>query len=73
MGSGYKRLYEATERENQTLTKLVDAQSEMIEKLKAMVAAQQEVIKSLNKEVGELQGQVERQSVPDLPAGGEKV
>lgn len=72
MGSGYKRLYEATERENQTLTKLVDAQGEMIERLKEMVEAQQELIKTLNKEVDELQGQIERQTAPDSLAGSEK-
>lgn len=72
MGSGYKRLYEATERENQTLTKLVDSQGEMIEKLEAMIEAQQELIKTLNKEVDELQEQIERQSVPDCSSGSEK-
>ena len=33
MGSGYKRLYEAAERENRLLTELSDAKGEMIEKL----------------------------------------
>ena len=65
-------MYEATERENQTLTKLVDSQGEMIEQLEAMIEAQQELIKTLNKEVDELQGQIERQAVPDSLAGSEK-
>ena len=49
MGSGYKKLYEATERENQALTKLADAQGEMIERLKEMVEAQQELIEHSSK------------------------
>lgn len=73
MGSGYKRLYEVTERENQDLTKLVDMQDDMIERLKALVAAQQELIKTLNKEVDELQEQIEQQSAQEPPAGVEKV
>ena len=72
MGSGYKKLYEATERENQALTELADAQGEMIERLKVMVEAQQELIKTLNKEVDELQEQIERKAVPDSLAGSEK-
>ena len=44
----------------------------MIERLKEMVEAQQELIKTLNKEVDELQGQIERQAVPDSLAGSEK-
>lgn len=47
MGSGYKRLYKATERENQLLTELSVAQDEMIERLKVLAAAQRELIETL--------------------------
>ena len=72
MGSGYKRLYEATERENQTLTKLVEAQDEMIEKFKVLVAAQQELIETLKKQADELQDQFEQQPVRNHSTGLEK-
>ena len=72
MGSGYKRLYEAAERENRLLTELSDAKGEMIEKLNIMVAAQQELIETLKKQVDELQDQLDQQSVQDHMAESEK-
>lgn len=72
MGSGYKRLYEATERENQALTKMVEMQDDMIERLKALVAAQQELIEILKKEADELWEQFEQQSVEGHSAEAEK-
>lgn len=55
MGSGYKKLYESSERENKILTQMIETKDALIENLEKLVAVQQETLEKLNEQVDALQ------------------